>query len=640
MRKLLKNDLLTVLKIWNDEYEVFAPKKVDGDVVLSIFDEENFTTDYVNVTLPVKQYLFEQKENFFKWNKTEKEITVKTPDPNKLTSRVLFGVRPCDAYGVAYTDKFYFQEFEDTNYTDRRKLTAIVAVNCLQPGKNCFCTSTQTGPFAEQGYDILLTPVRDYYLVESASQFGEALLTMILAYLSPIDSEQGAKDKAILKSLAENKFEIEIDLSHIRGILKKTYDSKLWDSLAHGCISCTGCTNVCPTCTCFNVVEENIDDNSGRRVRYWDSCQSDSFTRNAGGHNTRSATSRVRFRILDKLSLIEERFAMKGCVGCGRCISVCPTYINIVKIASELTADYYTDGGTDEELEQIIQPVRHIIEQRPQMDNLYKPEIAIITRIDEETPDIKRFFFKYKDPSLHERYIFKGQFFMITVFGQGEIAISIPFGPSQRDEFDFCVKKAGKVTDALHSMQVGDEVGLRGPFGAGFPYETIKGRDILIVGSGVGLAPVRTMIVQILENRQEFGKVAIMASATKYEGVVYKDDLKEWAKIAGVQIFYPLAKPTNEVDAHVGYINDLLPGLGFDWANTTAVICASPRRIKAVAKDLLALGMQPTDILTSLETHMRCGTGKCGHCKVGSHYMCVDGPVFNYQEMLQLPPEF
>ncbi len=273
-------------------------------------------------------------------------------------------------------------------------------------------------------------------------------------------------------------------------------------------------------------------------------------------------------------------------------------------------------------------------------ESVYTPQIAVIKDIIEETDSIKRFIVQYEDKSLHENFKFSGQFFEITVFGVGEIAISIPFGPSQKDYFDFCVKKVGKVTTALHKLKVGDKIGLRGPFGKGFPFEEIKGRDVLVIGSGVGLAPVRTMLVQVLENKEQFGKVVVIASATSYEGLVYKEDLIKWSEMEDVRVLYALSKPTDKVDAHVGYINDLLPSLGLDWANTTAVVCASPRRIKAVARDLLNLGMKGTDILTSLETHMRCGIGKCGHCKVGSKYMCVDGPVFNYEEMLKLPPEF
>jgi NAD(P)H-flavin reductase len=273
-------------------------------------------------------------------------------------------------------------------------------------------------------------------------------------------------------------------------------------------------------------------------------------------------------------------------------------------------------------------------------ENVYLPQIAVITDIIEETKKIKRFILQYEDKSLHDKFVFDGQFFEITVFGVGEIAISIPFSPSLKDSFEFVIKKAGKVTEAIHSMKVGDKVGLRGPFGKGFPYEEFRKKDVIIVGSGVGLAPVRTMIVRMLENKEEFGRVVVIGSAMTYEDLIYKEDLIAWSNMEDVKVLYALSNPTSKVEAHVGYINDLLPDLGLNWENTAAIICASPRRIKAVAKDLLKLGMKGTDIYTSLETHMRCGIGKCGHCKVGSKYMCIDGPVFNYDEMLELPPEF
>lgn len=273
-------------------------------------------------------------------------------------------------------------------------------------------------------------------------------------------------------------------------------------------------------------------------------------------------------------------------------------------------------------------------------ENVYLPDIAVITDIIDDTKNIKHFIMEYEDKSLYQKKKFFGQFYEITVFGVGEIAISIPYSPTLKDKFEFYIKKAGKVTTAIHNMKIGDRVGIRGPFGVGFPYEKFKNRDVLIIGSGVGLAPVRTMILRILENRKDFGKVVIIASAMKYEELMCRKDLISWSKEENVRVLYALNSPTTEVDAHVGYINDLLPDLGLDWENTSAIVCASPRRIKFVSQDLINLGMKGKDIYTSLETHMRCGIGKCGHCKVGSKYMCIDGPVFNYDEMSKLPPEF
>ena len=167
-----------------------------------------------------------------------------------------------------------------------------------------------------------------------------------------------------------------------------------------------------------------------------------------------------------------------------------------------------------------------------------------------------------------------------------------------------------------------------------------RGRVDTLIVNAAECEPYITADLRLLQERERYGRIAIIASATRYEGLVYKQDLKDWSKIPGVTVQYALAKPTDAVQAHVGYINDLLPELDFDWANARAILCASPRRIKLVARDLLGLGMNGKDIFTSLETHMRCGVGKCGHCKVGAHYMCLDGPVFTYEEMLQLPEEF
>lgn len=247
---------------------------------------------------------------------------------------------------------------------------------------------------------------------------------------------------------------------------------------------------------------------------------------------------------------------------------------------------------------------------------------------------------KYDDPELHKSYEHKGQFFQVTVFGEGEVPLSIPFGPDQTDEFVFDFKNVGSVTDELFRMKEGDKVGLRGPYGRPFPYDTLKGRNLIFIGSGVAMAPLRTVIEPVIKNSHDFNQVFILASALRYEKLLYKDEMKEWDKVHNITVKYALKDPTDKVEAYYGYVNDLLPDLGLDWSNTTALVCASPERIKKVARDLLDLGMKPTDILVTLETHMRCGAGKCGHCKVGSHYMCVDGPVFNYEEMMALPPEY
>lgn len=619
---LKKEDLKKALNCWSKEFEVYAPQNSDGQIMLLPYEEYMLTMDYINFAFPVKEYLFKQKEKLFSWENVNGIINVASPSTSDINKKVFFGLRACDTYGIKYMDKFFLGGYKDELYEINRESSYIVAVNCKTAGENCFCSSMGIGPFSDEGYDLLFTEFENEYLVEFGSSKGEELLNLINDILFSAE-EYHINQKGNLEKEVISKFRTGINRDNIKKLLEENFENPVWQRLAKECTGCTGCSSLCPTCTCFHVVEENTE-SSGSRVRYWDSCQSGAFTRNAGEHNPRNSEARVRYRFFDKFKYIEDKFDMKGCTGCGRCIGVCPAGINVVNVINDLVEKNEHDAHHDHE----------------KCENVYVPQIAVITEIIEETKKIKRFVMQYENKSLHDKFEFKGQFFEITVFGVGEIAISIPFSSSLKDSFEFCIKKAGKVTEAIHNMKVGDKVGLRGPFGKGFPYENFKGRDIIIVGSGVGLAPVRTMILSILENKQDFGKLVIIASAMTYEDLIYKEDLISWSMMDGVKVLYALNSPTNNVDAHVGVINDLLPDLNLDWQNTASIICASPRRIKALAKDLLKLGMKGTDIFTSLETHMRCGIGKCGHCKVGSKYMCIDGPVFNYEEMLELPEEF
>lgn len=650
MYRIRKKRLTEILDRWNSRLDVYAPQEKFGEVELGLYDKNTFSLNYINFSMPLKEYIYEVKEELFSWNRDSKgNVKITTSENQKQeTKRLFFGIRNCDTYGIAYFDKFFMGEFEDINYRKRRENTYIVAMNCLKAGPNCFCSSQKTGaPFETLGHDISLTPMDDYYLMESATGKGQELIGLVIDLVEAIRDkttksiERGHKSEVLKKAL--ETFETKIDLSNIHEVLSKTYNSEIWKDASKGCIGCTGCTNVCPTCTCFQVVEENTSENSGKRVRYWDSCQSLGFTLNAGDHNTRDEVSKTRYRIYDKLMYIEQRFGFKGCTGCGRCAPTCPTAISIVDIVNRLNAEVKNPKiDTDKFLVEIHKNKYEIYNRFVSNEKgIYVPEVATILDIIDEGKDMKRFKIQIDNPRIRNAYVFKGQFFEISVFGVGEIAISIPYGPGETAELDFAIKKVGSVTKHLHeNMKVGDKIGLRGPFGKAFPYEEIKGRDIIVIGSGVGLAPVRTMLAQIFENKSDFGKVVIIASGKSYDSVIYKEDLKKWSQLDDVKVLYALAEPTDEVDFHAGYINDLLPTLDLDWNNTTSVLCASPSRIKKVAVDLQALGVSNHDILVTLETHMRCGAGKCGHCKVGSHYMCVDGPVFSYHQMLQMPPEY
>lgn len=634
-----RDDLDQVLDIWNQDSSVYVPVGKGRDIQLLPLGEGERTEDYINLTLPVKEMVFEQKEGLFKWTRDEEGISVEGLAHQHSKDRILFGVRACDTYGVAYTDRFYLGEFPDPNYKSRRAETTIIAVNCLRAGEHCFCTSVGTGVFSTVGHDLALTPFDSHYLVEVGTPKGQGLIDRAESFFT--ETHEGMlNEKNDLMKRVEESFPLKMDLTNLWDDMAKTFNADFWLDEANACIGCTGCTNVCPTCTCFNVVEENIDEDHGQRVRYWDSCQIDHFTRNAEHHNPRDAVSRVRYRIYDKLKYIEERFGFKGCSGCGRCTDVCPTYISIIDIIGKIQ-EAARENPEPPAIHQITK-IRHEIMDREvkSQNGLFSPDVATITRVKQETPEIKRLFMKYDDPELHRTYEHKGQFFQVTVFGEGEVPLSIPYGPEMTDELVFDFKNVGSVTEILFQMKEGDKVGLRGPYGRAFPYESLKGRNLIFIGSGVAMAPLRTIIEPVMANHEDFKQVYVMASALRYEKLLYKEEMIEWTKVPNLTVKYALKDPTDKVDAYSGYVNDLLPDLDLDWSETTALLCASPERIKKLARDLMDLGMKPTNILVTLETHMRCGAGKCGHCKVGGHYMCVDGPVFNYEEMMALPPEY
>ncbi len=659
------NHVEAALALWHKAYALFTPQGTGQDVHFAPYGHAPTCEQhqYVLTAMSPKSFVFTPRETLFSWEGQEKIFVQDAVQAAFLGQNadtyenpvghakdiLLFGIRPCDAYGLAYTHAFFSQEYTDMCYARRQKSLFTVAINCTQPGEQCFCASLGTGPFLsphackehKSGADVELTPLEQGFLVQIHSEKGQYLVTAVTSLLQNLYDTELLEQKAALQEKSLTAFTVKPDFSSVQAALQHGFEHELWARIAPSCILCTGCTRVCPTCTCFTTDEEHTGAHAGKRVRVWDSCQSQGFTRNAGWHEPRDHVSIVRYRIYDKLQYIEERFSFKGCTGCGRCTQVCPAAINIVQVAEELMQ------ACPEQATYTPRPVPFVRHERSFDGALYTPEPVEIVDIYEEAKSIKRFTVQYMHKSAQGRPALRGQFYMITLFGVGEIAISVPFSDREEQRFSFYVKKVGKVTSHLFTKKVGDVIGLRGPYGVPFPYNAFVGRTLLVIGSGVGHAPVRAPLIRAIENRKDFHNIIVIGSAMTYDELMLKEDLEAWSDIEGVHVYYALAKPTEvqtKAPIHVGYINDILAPLqtnpGLEWDKTSAIICASARRIKAVAEDLVKLGMQSKDIYTALETNMRCGVGKCGHCKVGAHYICSDGPVFTYEQMLEFPPEF
>jgi NAD(P)H-flavin reductase len=233
-----------------------------------------------------------------------------------------------------------------------------------------------------------------------------------------------------------------------------------------------------------------------------------------------------------------------------------------------------------------------------------------------------------------------GQFVMVSVFGVGEIPISISSSPTNNISFDICVRAAGKVTNTLHKLEAGDVIGIRGPFGKGFPVRIIKGNDLLIIACGLGLAPLRSLIRYVFDNRKDFGKIHILFGCKSPRNILFIDEINDWKKRKDIYFESIVDCGTPDWTGRVGLITTLIPGVEIDPDRTFVALVGPPAVYKPVIKELLLKNVPEWHILISLERHMKCGVGKCGHCQIQNLYCCQDGPVFNYEEIKHLKEVF
>ncbi len=234
-----------------------------------------------------------------------------------------------------------------------------------------------------------------------------------------------------------------------------------------------------------------------------------------------------------------------------------------------------------------------------------------------------------------------GQFCMISVFGEGEAPFSIVSSPSCKDFVEITVRKVGKVTRAIHSLECGDLLGFRGPYGNGFPIERIVGRDIFFAAGGIGIAALRSAILDLLEKRKRFGRITILYGARTPQEFIYCYDLEEWGRRGDIDLVLTVDPGCDEQSwrGEIGLVPDVMERLN-PSPDSVLLTCGPPVMVKFVLLLSKRLGFNPADVYTSLEMKMKCGVGICGRCNIGSRMVCRDGPVFSLSELTSLPQEF
>ena len=275
--------------------------------------------------------------------------------------------------------------------------------------------------------------------------------------------------------------------------------------------------------------------------------------------------------------------------------------------------------------------------------NIYKPHLATIEQIVDETPDVRTLRLVFQDAAVRDNFAFRaGQFAEYSAFGFGESTFCIASAPTRSGYIECCFRSVGRVTEALRRLEVGETVGVRGPYGNSFPVEQFFGKNLVFVAGGIALPPLRTLIWQCLDWRDKFGDITIVYGARTEGDLVYKHELAEWQQRGDVRLVKTVDPGGNGPtwDGQVGFVPTVLEQAAPSAENTIALVCGPPVMIKFTLPVLEKLGFTDEAIYTTLENRMKCGLGKCGRCNVGNVYVCKDGPVFTAAQVKAMPQEF
>lgn len=330
---LAKNDLSQFIKEIMGKNRVIAPVETDGVTLFKeITNPSEIYLNYFNSKYPPKAEMFQQTETLFKFIPGTKG-TIESPNlDNKKT--IIFGIRPCDAKSFAILDHAFTEDFKDPYFINHRKNTVLIGMSCNKPGINCFCTSFNDSPAQAKYLDILLTDLDDKYLVEVTNEKGKQLATTLKKFMktakeSDIEMKKEIEKQAIKQIKRTQKTE------GITDKLDKIFENPFWKDVANKCVGCGTCTYLCPTCHCFDIQDESTL-TKGARIRVWDTCMNPEYTLHASGFNPRPArTNRVRNRIYHKYNYYPKNFDIIACVGCGRCIDLCPVNIDIIDVVTQ-----------------------------------------------------------------------------------------------------------------------------------------------------------------------------------------------------------------------------------------------------------------------------------------------------------------
>jgi len=265
------------------------------------------------------------------------------------------------------------------------------------------------------------------------------------------------------------------------------------------------------------------------------------------------------------------------------------------------------------------------------------PQPYLVQSVSKETPDTFTLKLAPEEKSNGNTSSFRpGQFSMLWVFGVGELPISISGNPAEHKHLVYTVRSVGQATNALVTQRVGAGIGMRGPYGTGWPVDAARGRDVIVVAGGIGLAPLRPVIYEVLHHREDFGRLVVLYGARSPHDLLYRQELAAWARQRETQVLVTVDYGGMSWRGHVGVVTTLFKYARLKPAQSVAMVCGPEIMMRFVARELIAHGLSRNDVYLSMERNMKCAVGFCGHCQYGPHFICKDGPVFPYTQMRPL----
>lgn len=593
--------------------------------------------DYDVTILPPKKYFLPQYETLMEFT-TSEPFENKKPTQSKKT--IIVGVHPYDIIAIQQADAYYLDDEISEEYLQKRKNALILGSDVLTVGEKSFFGAMGTGEVTD-GYDLYLTDLGDRVVIDIGTKAGEQLLSHAEHVKEASKKDMQRVQKIRQAAIQGAQRDLKLPPNKWYDLLEKNRESSVWKEESDQCLACGTCTMVCPTCFCYDVRDEvDIDMQHGKRLRTWDGCLLREFTAVGSGEIFREdILDRYRHRYYRKAQYLPNRLGFVACVGCGRCSSQCiPDIADPVKLINMIT-----DASSYEPLETTATPqsLSLHIDDIKQGEALHEPLPATLQEVMKLTE--KETYFKIALDN-NEPFLFEpGQFVEVSIAGIGEAPISLSSAPNGVS-FELVVRKVGDVTSALHRMKAGDKVGIRGPFGNGFDVDAMKGKDLLFIGAGLGIVPLRSLINYVIDprHRKDYGKVTILYGCKEPCEMLFGDEVAEWDRRDDIDHMRTVDTCPEGVcwEGDIGLITALIPKATVDPSNTIAVLVGPPIVYKFCNDILLKLGIAEEDIIVSLERRMKCGVGKCGHCQINGKYVCKDGPVFRYADVKDLPEAF